>query len=262
MPIENIDAIEKSLGLEAGKLSEMFTSEENHVVDLSERVFFSKVDFDSRIENVVKETKFNSVEKAIKDARNAEGLDFQGKTMENLIAALKEKAIKESSVEPEKKYSDLKSNFEKLQQVNAGLTEKFTNLENDIKRKSQERTINDTLLKEIPDNTTIPKDDVLAILKAKYSFNIGEDGFEIIDGGNVLKNETTRGNLSTDEFVKGFIKPYLKQVEGGAGGTDQKGNPKAGSFDAFDKEMESKGIRGQDYSIEMQKRMANGTLKL
>ena len=83
MAIENLEAVEKSLGLEAGKLNEMFTSEENHNIDLDSRVFFTKEDYESRINNIKKETKFNSVEEAIKLARKDNELDFQGKTMEN-----------------------------------------------------------------------------------------------------------------------------------------------------------------------------------
>lgn len=262
MAIENLEAVEKSLGLEAGKLNEMFTSEENHNIDLDSRVFFTKEDYESRINNIKKETKFNSVEEAVKLARKDNELDFQGKTMENLLKAYGEKRDKENSIEPEKKYSELKTNFEKLQGINIGWEEKYNNLESDYKKKSQTRQINETLMKNIPDNTTIGKDDILAIMKAKYDFNIGEDGLEIIDGGKILKNETSMNNLTPEEFLKTFVKPYIKPVEGGRGDGDQKGNAKEGTFESWDAQMKEQGLSGQAYSIALQKAIKDGVVKM
>ena len=260
--IENIEAVEKSLGLEAGKLTELMTSEESHNVDLENRVYFSKDDYDARINNIKKETGFNALEVAVKNQRNELGLEFQGKTMENLLRSYKDKIEKESTIEPEKRYSDLKTEFEKLQGINEGLSGKYSDLESDIKKQNQNRTINNTLLKDIPDNTTIPKNDILAILKSKYEFNIGEDGFEIIDGSKVLKNETTRNNLTPDEFLKTFIKPYLKPVEGGGGGGDDRSRAKDGTFEAWDTQAKEQGLSGQAYSIALQKAITDGVVKM
>jgi len=262
MAIENIAAVEKSLGLEAGKLTEMITSEENHNVELDNLVIYSKDDYEARINNIKKETSFNALEVAVKNARNEIGLEFQGKTMENLLKSYKEKIEKESTVEPEKRYSDLKTNFEKLQEVNSGLLNKYNDLETNTKKQNQNRTINETLLKDIPDNTTIPKDDILAILKSKYDFNIGEDGFEIIEGNTILKNETTRNNITPNEFLKTFIKPYLKEVEGGRGKSDEKGLPKDGTFEAWDAQAKEQGLSGQKYSLALQDAMTKGIVKM
>jgi uridine kinase len=262
MAIGNLEAVEKSLGLEAGKLSEMITSEETHNVELDNLVIFSKDDYDARINNIKKETSFNAVEVAIKNARNEIGLEFQGKTMENLLKSYKEKIEKESTIEPEKRFSDLKTNFEKLQEVNQGLESKYNDLESNIKKQNQTRVINETLLKEIPDNVAIPKEDILAIMKSKYEFNIGEDGFEIIEGNTLLKNETTRNNMKPDEFLKTFIKPYLKEVEGGRGKSDEKGKPKDGTFEAWDSQAKEQGLSGQEYSFALQKAIADGVVKI
>jgi hypothetical protein len=262
MAIDNIGAIEQSLGLEAGKLNEMISSEENHTIDLENRVFFSKDDYEARIGNIKKESGNAALEIAIKKARTDLDLDFTGKNMENFIKSFRDKVESESKIEPEKRYSDLKTEFEKLQSISEGFQTKYSDLEKNIKTQEQSRVVNETLLKSIPDNVSIPKDDILAILKAKHSFNIGEDGFEIIKDNNILKNETTRNNLSVDEYMKSFIKPYLKQVEGGAGGGDDKGNLKAGTYDAFEKEMNDAGITGQALVLEMTNRINKGTLKI
>jgi len=260
--IKNLNEIEQSLGIEAGKLTEMISSEDELTVDLSSKVIFNKDDYETRINNIKKETSNAAVEIAIKNARKDLGLDFQGKTMENLLNTYKEKIEAESKIEPEERYSKLKTEFEKLQDVSKGFQEKYTGLEQTVKKQSQDREINTKLLKSIPENITIPKDDVLAILKTRNEFNIGEDGFEIIKDGVVLRNETTRNPLSVDEYMQSFIKPYLKPVEGGKGDDGGKGQAKAGSFEAFEKEMSDKGFNSQEMSLEMQKRIKDGTLKI
>jgi hypothetical protein len=76
--LENIGEIEKSLGIEDGKLSEMITSEEKHTVDLSGFVIKTRSDHDSLISNIKKDSGTAALEIAIKTAREEKGLEFQG----------------------------------------------------------------------------------------------------------------------------------------------------------------------------------------
>mgnify|MGYP000072533266 FL=1 len=265
MAIENIDIIEQSFGLEKGKLTEMMSSEETHKIDIDNFVIKPKSDYEALLNNLKKESSTAAVEIAVKNARKDLGLEFEGKTMENLLKFYKEKVETEAKIDPNKKYDTLKSDFDKLQGNLSEWESKYTNLENTYKQKEQLTTINNTLLKSIPDNTTIPKEDVLAIMKARVQFNIGEDGFEIIGkDGNPMKNDANRNLITAEEFVSDFIKPYLKEVQGGAGGGDSSNSGKATSFDLFDKRMADKGINvgSERYNDEMSIAMKNGTLKL
>lgn len=264
MAVENIEQIEQSFGLEKGKLAEMMASEENHKIDIDNYVIKTKSDHEALINNLKKESGNATLEIAIKNARNEFGLDFQGKTMENLLKAYGEKVEADAKIDPNKKYDTLKTDFEKLQGNLTDWQSKYTNLESTYKEKEQQSSINNTLLKEIPENTILDKDDILAILKAKYQFNIGDDGFEIIKGGQVQKNQANMNLLSPGEFMKEFITPYLKPVDGGAGGKDSTGTGKETSLELFDKQMEMKGINvgSESYNELMSIAMKNGTLKL
>ncbi|MFK7780666.1 MAG: hypothetical protein QM490_06120 [Candidatus Gracilibacteria bacterium] len=261
--IKNINEVEKSLGLEAGKLNEFFKSEDEFEIDLTSKVIFNKEDYEARVSNIKKDEFVRGRDLLLREMKDGQGLEYDGrKDPENFIKYFKEKIEAESKIEPEERFSKLKTEFEKLQNISQGFQEKYTGLEEKIKKQSKNREINNILLKSIPDNITIPKEDVLTILRAKNDFNISEDGFEIIENGVILRNETTRDPLKTDEYMKTFIKPYLKEVEGGKGGGNEGGNLKAGSFEAFEKEMDKKGISGEQLSVEMQKRIHDGTLKL
>lgn len=261
--IENMEAIEQSLGIEAGKLTEMISSEDKHTVDLSERIFKSKSDFETLIENTKRDSGTAAVEIAVKKARKDMGLEFEGKTVENLLKYYKTQVETEAKIDPNKKFDTLKIDFDKRGLLLEESQEKFTTLESSVKQERQVREIDGRLLSEIPDNIIIPKKDVLAILKATKKFNIGEDGLEIIGtDGKPMKNESNMNLMTPKEFMVEFIKPYIKPVEGGAGGGSGSGAPAAGSFEAFEKEMESKGITGEAMNEEMTKRIKDKTLKL
>jgi len=264
MAIENISEIEQSLGIEAGQLTEMMTSEEKHTIDLSGHVIKTKGDHDAFIGNIKKESGAAAVEIAVKKARKDLGLEFEGKTMDNLLKFHGEKVVADANIEPNQKFDNLKKDFEKRGELITEWEGKYSKLEGDWKTEKQGRSINNTLLKSIPDNVSIPKEDILAILKSKHQFRNGEDGFEIIGSdGQPLKNETNRNLVTPGEFMEEFIKPYLKEVQGGGGeGGEGDRAPQAGSYDAFEKEMEKAGITGADLTMEMQKRIKDGTLKM
>lgn len=264
MAVENIDILEQSLGLEKGKLTEMITSEDKHTLEFDKYVIKPKSDYDDLLNNIKKESSTAAVEIAIKNARNELGLDFQGKTMENLLKSYAEKIEAEAKVDPNKKYDSLKSDFDKLQGNLKEWETKYTTLESTYKQKEQASTIKNTLLKEIPENTLLDKEDILALAMAKYQFGIDEDGFAISKEGVLLKNDSNMNRITPSEFMKTFITPYLKPIDGGAGGKDSTGGNKETSLELFNKKMESKGINinSQKYNEEMKLAMSNGTLKL
>lgn len=264
MAIENIEQLEKSIGLESGKLAEMISSEENHTIAMDDYVIKSKSDYDSYIENVKKEHGKATLEIAIKNKRKDLGLEFEGKTLDNLLKFYGEKVEADAKIDPNKKYDTLKTDFEKVQGNLAEWETKYNNLESTYKQKETARTIDASILKEIPENTILPKEDVLALIKAKTQFNIGEEGLEIIKNGEIQKSESSRNLTTMNEYMKTFITPYLKEVDGGAGGGDSSGGAKEGSFELFEKQMEAKGINSgsEAYSIALTEGIKKGTIKM
>ena len=263
--INNLDSLEKSLGLESGKLQEMISSEEEHSLSLDNYIIDTKDNISLREENLKKEAKQAGLEIAIKNARNDLGLEFEGKKDLNpLLEAYKSKIESEAKVEPNERYDTLLKDFKALQVTRQEWEDKFNNLDSTYKQKEQQRTIDSNLLKSIPDNTTIPKDDILAILKSRTDFQVGEKGVEVLKNGQVVKNEQTLDPLSLNDYMTTFVKPYLKEPQGGAGGKDSKSGGNETSLDLFDKRMEAQGINvgSAQYNAELSKAIGNGTLKL
>jgi len=264
MALENAQEIEKVFGLEEGQLAQMVTSEENHSIDISDLYITKKSDNDTLIENLKKTYRQEGVEVAVKTARNELGLEFEGKkTLTPLLEAYAKKVEADAKIAPNEKYDNLKIDFDKRGSLITEWESKFKNLESTFKQKESQRIIDNTLLKAIPDNTTIPKQDILAILKSRNQFNVGEDGFEIIKDGVVQKNNKNMNLLTPGEFMKDFITPYLKAAEGGKGGKDSKSGGQESSLELFDKIMNEKGVNvgSEAYNMEMSKAIKDGTLK-
>jgi len=261
--IENLKEITETLGLSEDQFKEMITSEENHTIDLSTKVIVDKNIYDERIANIKKESSTMALEIAIKEQRNALGLDFQGKTMENLVNAIKSKVESESKIEPEEKFKALKTDFEKLQENYSAKETEFTTFKTNIEKQQELNEIKVEFTKHIAGETLVSKSTIFTEAKEKgYSFE-KEDGKIVVKlNGETQKNNDTLSAISVKEFVTNFSTPYLKKPTGGAGGDDETDGSKAGSFDAFVKEAEKNGWNATKQNEEMAKRIKDGTLKM
>ena len=263
MALDNIAEIETTLGIESGKLIEMINSEEAFSVDLSEKVFLSKTAYEERIANIKKESATVAIETAVKEQRNNLGLDFQGKTIENLVSAIKAKSESESKIEPDEKFKILKTEFDGLvSKLNEKDTE-FNLFKTQIEKTNLLNEIKGEFTKHIPDNVLVSKSTIFTEAKEKgFSFE-KEDGKIVIKdtNGNVLKDDNY-SPITVKDWVSNFSTPYLAKAEGGKGEGDNLGEGKAGSFEAFMKESERNGWNASKTNSEMSKRIANGTLKI
>lgn len=266
MALENISELEQSLGLESGKLSEMITSEEKHIIDLEPLVIEKKAIYEERISNIKKEEFKHGQEKFFKTVRDAFGLEITGKTSENLITGLKtfvETEKEKGGAEPEEKYKTLKSDFEKLQSNLAAKETEFNNFKTTIEKEKETNEIKSEFSKYVPQNTLVGANTIFVEAREKgYSLE-KEDGKIVVKlNGEVQKDEKTLSPISVESFVKDFATPYIKKVDGGAGGGDDTPPSKAGSFEAFEKEAEKAGWTVSEMNEIMAKRLKDGSLKL
>ena len=263
MALENIAEIETTLGIESGKLIEMINSEEAFKVDLTEKVFLDKTAYEERIANIKKESATVAIETAVKEQRNNLGLDFQGKTIENLVSAIKSKTELENKIEPDEKYKTLKSEFDGLVSKLNEKDSEFNSFKSNIEKTNLLNEIKGEFTKYIPDNTLVSKSTIFTEAKEKgFSFEKEEGRVVIKDSnGNILKDDNY-SPISVKDWVSNFSTPYLPKVEGGKGAADDLGESKAGSFEAFMKESVRQGWNASKQNEEMAKRISNGTLKL
>lgn len=212
--------------------------------------------------------KIAGVEMSVKEQREALGLQFEGKTIPNLLDAFKGKIMAEAKIEPNKAIEDLQKDKEKLQATISDWQTKYTGLENTYQQKDQEVLKFNSLVLALPnDGLILPKDRVAKNIK----FDLEEKGYQVdIENGKTIfkqNGEIVKDSLmnpiTADKFLPDFIKPYISKPSGGAGGGDNN-NITPGSLDAFNKEMETAGnkVGSVKYNEEMSKRIKDKTLTI
>jgi len=263
MAIENLSAIEKSLGLEEGTLQSAIDNEESVSVEIPELEIFTKDDFNKRIENVKSEAGKAAVEIAVKKSRNDLGLDFEGKTMSNLLEAHSKKVLGEAKIEPNKKIEELTKDNELLKTNLSTIQQELQTTKDQWSQEKSSAKRDALILSSIPENTIIPKQDILSIFKSTHEVEFTEGGgHQVKKNGQVQKNSTNLDPLSVSDYMSNFSTPYLKAASGGAGAGDETGNPKKGSFEAFEKEAEDAGWSIEERNNIMSDRIKAGTLEV
>jgi hypothetical protein len=184
----------------------------------------------------------------IKEAREKSGLDFQGKTLDNLLKAHEIKVLSDAKVEPEEKLKKVLVDLEGIKKANENLISERDKSINDFIVYKSESKIDKTLDSLIPEKTILPKEDMKVLLRTKLNFGIDETGNVVTTDslGNIIKNKTTASPLSVQDVISDFFKTnqnYLQGVGGGAGGKDSgsAGGEKQ-SVEEFISEMKEKNI--------------------
>ena len=162
---------------------------------------FSEDELATRDRSKYNEGKTAGYEIDIKEKKNELGLEFEGKTLSNLITAAMAKATADAGVEPEAKYKELENKYTALVGVKEGLESTIASKEAEILNiGSVSQLVNAITSKGI--NTTIPADKIVKVYLTEH---------DIVDGKNVrvkgeadiLKDDKTReGILSTSHVLE------------------------------------------------------------
>jgi len=265
---EAIEKLESTLKLEAGTISAAMENEEETGIEIPELVVRSKEEEDKYLDNLKTEYKKVGLEIGIKDAKSELGLDFEGKSISDFATALQNKAIEEKKAElgePNKKIEELSKNLETLQTTIKAKDDEILSIKAQATQKEEQSTLNQHLMAAIPDNVTLPKSDVAVLFKNNYSLGFDDNKKPVLKkDGEILKNDILEP-LQIKDVVNTFVteRKFLKTAEGGTGEKDELGSAKAGSMEAFIKEMEDKGVNASsvEFNKEMMTRIANKTLE-
>lgn len=264
--IKNLKEILEPLGMKEEDFKAQYEATEEHEIPVKDYVIEKKADQEAKIENIKKIERTAAVEIAVKEARTKLNLDFTGKTIDNLVDAFGKKVLADAKIAPDAKVVELTGDLEKLRTANKTWEDKYTGLENTFKQKEKESTVNSTVLTSMPKvKTKIPVADMAIIFNTKYKPLLNDEGKLVFhnEKGEVLKNEKTLNPKTIDEVMLEFQDPYIEKVPGGGGGGDGTGQAKPGTIEAFNKEMEAKGIKigTTAYNDEMKSAIAAKTLK-
>lgn len=262
----------KEFDIDDAVVTQAITEKKDAIELTAEPIFVRTKDEDDRfVENMKKDARKEGAEIAVKKTRETLGLTFEGKTIDNLVAAVIEKTKAESGqseTEAVKKLSD------KVKEKDAALTaalSRATQAETSAKELKSSYKIDKALTSFIPANTVLPLEDVTMILRSKLSFKENETGaIEVYDAsGNVIKNTQTSDPLPVKDVIENFFREnthYIKTVDGGNGGSDSTKGGVGGkqSVEEFNKAMSEKGyqINSTEYITELNKAVAAKTIDI
>lgn len=196
------------------------------------------------LNNIKSETSKAAIEIEVKNIRNELGLEFQGKTVKNLVEAITAKNKEEFSKEPTEQLSKALKDVDTLKETVKSLQEDKTKVETDFNSYRNGLKLESELKKHLPKNLLIPEDDALLILKSKLNPVIEGDKVVFKKGDEILKDKTTLDPLPSEKVMADFFaenKHYLKAIEGGKGGTDEPGGSTASSREQWMKKYEAAG---------------------
>lgn len=269
MAIENIEAVETSLGLDKGTLSTAIESEDKvtievpkgKFVDPETHVIKSNEDHETFLTNVRTEAKQAGVEIAVKEARSASGLEFEGKTIDNLLKAHSDKVLKDANIEPEAKVKELGVDLDSLRDRNTTLQGQLDQMVKDGQVKDNQRKIDSDILGGIPDNLTLSKGQIMTLLKSDYDITQQDGVTVVMQNGEVLKDDN-RSPVKLGDIITKFSAGFAKGNEGGTGGDDTKLKAKAGTLEAFTEAQVDAGnnVGSEAFALALQKAYTDGVI--
>lgn len=239
-----------------------------------------KADYETFVNNLKAEEKRKGEEIGRKELFQKLDLDIEGtgahKSVDKSIEfingwtdKLKTEAVNEAKVEPDKKVQQLQSDLETAKGTIQSLTGEKTDLQSKFDNYKKDVTVKTTLSSHIPDNISIPKDDMLMILGSRVKTGFDDNGNLVaLDAqGNIKKDPTTLNPVSLKDEIKGFFDNnpnYLKAAQGGSGGGDSGGGSGKQTLDDFTKEMSDAGHapNSESFNEIMNERIKNGTLEI
>lgn len=210
-------------------------------------------------------------EMVIKEGREAFGLEFEGKTIQNFGEALKSKALTEAKIEPDKRIKELEGDVETLRGNLKTVQGTFDSYKEQVIAEKTRGKKDTFLLGLIPDQgLRVSKSITLSALKTEGGIDIDytEEGTPFVTvNGVAQKNDTDLTYTNPKIFIGEKITEMGlidKPGGGGGGGDDTGGGGTPGSYDAFVKEMLGKDIHegSLEFSEEMNKRINDKTLTM
>lgn len=239
---ENAKAIAKIIGIDPDQFVQDLTAEDERELTLPEVHVFTPEALQQREQNIRTEAdtagynkgKTAGIEMTIKEKRDALGLEFEGKTLDNLLEAYKTTILKDAKSDPDKRVEELKSEKTQLQQTIENLKnahqKEIESLNGSIVQQNIDQRLS-TLVEQFggyPEGMT--KNDVVTLIKSQITFSKNEDGKVVGSNESGVMKDDTLNPLSDEAIVQKFFadrKWVGKAYPNGNGGSDDFGDKSA-----------------------------------
>jgi len=236
---ETLKKIAGVLGIEVSDLDAKLKSEKEETLDVP--TLYTEDDKNTFGENRFKEGKKAATEIAVKDLKVKYGLEFEGKSLDSALEAYAAKAIADAKIAPDEKVKKLTEENGRLKGDLQKALDDATNIKGEFENKLFHVGIRSEVLTHIPDNTLIPKEDLLELFMTRHRVAREDNSVIVFKGDQAIKDKV-QNPVPLKDVVSQFAEPYLKK--GGMGGGDNGGGA-GGKFNTISEvytDLKSKGI--------------------
>jgi ribosomal protein L11 len=178
------------------------------------------------------DNRFNEGKKAaseilVKDLKVKHGLDFEGKSVDALLDHFAEKKIAEAKVAPDEQVKALKGEKKTLQDQIAALAGEKESIQKTYNDKLFQVEMKSQVLSSIPENTIIPREDLVDLFFNRHRVTKENDSTIIYKGDQKLQDNVLNP-VPLKDAVKQFSESYIKKdgMGGGDGGGGGSAVPK------------------------------------
>tara|TARA_R110002012_G_scaffold220837_1_gene392483 strand:- start:734 stop:1570 length:837 start_codon:yes stop_codon:yes gene_type:complete len=230
-------------------------------------------------ENLKKEVGDYKVEIGRKEVLNALGIENEGKgfhkSVDKSIGAINDfinqstkSALEEAGKAPDGKIKELTTDLETLRSNLLAKDSEIEAAKGEFNTYKKNQTISNVLMNNIPENTILPKSDIMTIVKSQINLDIDDNGnsYGLGTDGQPIK-DADRSVIGGDNIVKSFFDnnpQYLKPTSGGAGGGDSTGEGGKIKFDDLVKQQAQIGNSpaSAEFKAEAARLQKDGTLDM
>lgn len=214
-----IQKLAKIAKIDAKQLESAIKDTEEKDVEISDALTtLDEKEMETLKSNEYKKGKEKGLEMTVKETKDKLGLEFSGKSIDDLLEAHKAKALADAKAEPNGKVAELET---KLKTVQATATELQAKLEEKETEAASIRT-NSEVFKYIPEianenGPSFDREEIMTMMKAKgYDFKLENGSLVATKDGNPVTDK-----ISNPVPVKDVITGYLKERKliGEEGGT-------------------------------------------
>ena len=256
---EDIQKLSELTKIKVEDLTNAINAEEETALVFTDDIeVFTKTELETRDINNAKKAGKTAVEIAVKNARNDNEFEFEGKTIENLVKAAIEKGKAEAGVKPNEALKEKDNQIEALKKTIGTIEIERDNAINETSTIKKDYKYTSTMSGVLPADVGWSAKEMTLLFKSDHEI-VEVDGVEMVKkDGETLRDSKTQDPLKVADVMKTWVETKVgnKPKLGGRGGNDQTPKPVSDiasiKTDAdFDKYCEENKITQNDDKVKL-----------
>jgi hypothetical protein len=231
-----VAAIAATIGVDESLLTKALTTDEKVEVEIPKGIFIPEAEreaFETRLKkSAYTEGKQAGTEMLIKEWKEKEGIEVEGKTMDVFVSALKGKVAADIKVPTDEKVNRLTADLDTLRKTYSTEVAEKESIIKALQGNLKNTKIDATLRAFVPEGLqTLKPEQFLHVAKLEYGFDIDETGSLVAKKGDQIVTDKLQKPRSVGDILTEYAatQGWIKK-DGRAGGNEPGGKAGDGEF--------------------------------